>query len=958
MSLATAAAPAPVVTKDLWAVLKDEYKALQKASEASLDAQSGHETIVVLAGGKSCGKTALINRFLDKGSDPSPPPTVGLEYTYGRRTRAAANIKDVVHLWEVGGGPAGTKVVTVPLSAATVHTTAVLLCVDLTRPADLASTIESYLAVLSSRIDELLAGLEKRGSKRPKGMRAFAMKKYTTAAAAAATSASASSLDLPSKTSHPDKARLALLPILWALVGTRYDEFRDLPSEVRKHVARLMRYYAHIYGGALVMASDRDEPALAKTKQLLSHYAFKTAAPKGECTDYNRPLYVPAGSDALSAIFAGINAASLEELKATLEAHAAAMPARPGAAAAKTAGAAKARAWDAQFAEPLIDIESPSPPTPTQSTVTAKITKVKDMRPTPMPRNAKRKVRKDADKVDPTTVSTSSSSPSAAVASADDAGPARTIARVIVKDGEFVALAQQIADATVAVPVSVLKCASCAIGDPRVCAEWFQGMERTDASLAAHVEENAQHEHFITVLERVFTILAPLCARPAGSRESGAMGTGRAMPDLDLFTNRFAALSVLDDGEDGKAAAAGSDIAPSGEDAGDTDTLAMVASSEKQHEVEHDHVDRLFVAEGLYSEIHAMRERVRESWDDVLDNENDLITASLVTSTALNIIRAHPAVKRHLFLDVLMEELQKLVVSAFFGRGLIGMLKALDDVDPIDDCEKNGNWDSSLFFAATAASPLMYAAYLYLYEMCQCYGRDHGIDVVWHDLDHFMELYDQESLFLGRVPDTAEQFVKVFNVARGFSATGCLPAGLLGRQQRSRKMAMQTSRHGERHLKARSYSAILFRDRHLRRLDTATPLERRNVRLGSSVLLNFVESVVIEEDDLLRFDLLQMHLNALDLMETIALYHRKELVAHFGQLVLEYLDADLSLVAGYIAADWYFGGHPLREGREPVKRFKPQWIVRDAAETMREWTRCYGALCVGMWVVAQASGVA
>ncbi|KNE67407.1 hypothetical protein AMAG_11872 [Allomyces macrogynus ATCC 38327] len=366
MSLATAAAPAPVVTKDLWAVLKDEYKSQQRASEASSDAQSGHETIVVLAGGKSCGKTALINRFLDKGSDPSPPPTVGLEYTYGRRTRAAANIKDVVHLWEVGGGPAGTKVVTVPLSAATVHTTAVLLCVDLTRPADLASTIESYLAVLSSRIDELLAGLEKRGSKRPKGMRAFAMKKYTTAAAAAATSASASSLDLPSKTSHPDKARLALLPIQWALVGTRYDEFRDLPSEVRKHVARLMRYYAHIYGGALVMASDRDEPALAKarmardlgeTKQLLSHYAFKTAAPKGECTDYNRPLYVPAGSDALSAIFAGIDAASLEDLKATLDAHAAAMPAKSGAAAFKTTGAAKARAWDAQFAEPLIDVE-------------------------------------------------------------------------------------------------------------------------------------------------------------------------------------------------------------------------------------------------------------------------------------------------------------------------------------------------------------------------------------------------------------------------------------------------------------------------------------------------------------------------------------------------------------------------------------------------------------------------
>ncbi|KNE58220.1 hypothetical protein AMAG_05030 [Allomyces macrogynus ATCC 38327] len=91
-------------------------------------------------------------------------------------------------------------------------------------------------------------------------------------------------------------------------------------------------------------------------------------------------------------------------------------------------------------------------------------------------------------------------------------------------------------------------------------------------------------------------------------------------------------------------------------------------------------------------------------------------------------------------------------------------------------------------------------------------------------------------------------------------------------------------------------------------------------RLDASLLLNFVESVAIEEDDLLRFDLPQMHLNALDLMETIAMYHDKKLVA-LGPKFSDYLDADPSLVAGYITTDWHFGDHQLRQGRAPVEGF-------------------------------------
>jgi len=47
----------------------------------------------------------------------SPKTTIGIEYTFGRRSRGANMAKDITHLWELGGGTSLAKLIEIPITA-------------------------------------------------------------------------------------------------------------------------------------------------------------------------------------------------------------------------------------------------------------------------------------------------------------------------------------------------------------------------------------------------------------------------------------------------------------------------------------------------------------------------------------------------------------------------------------------------------------------------------------------------------------------------------------------------------------------------------------------------------------------------------------------------------------------------------------------------------------------------
>lgn len=85
-------------TKDIWTIIKDQKNPV---TEQPL------ESYLFFAGSANSGKSSIVSKFLEKGSDETDSdeptnPSVALEYTFGRRTRGQGGIKDIAHIYELG----------------------------------------------------------------------------------------------------------------------------------------------------------------------------------------------------------------------------------------------------------------------------------------------------------------------------------------------------------------------------------------------------------------------------------------------------------------------------------------------------------------------------------------------------------------------------------------------------------------------------------------------------------------------------------------------------------------------------------------------------------------------------------------------------------------------------------------------------------------------------------------
>ncbi|KAJ3259207.1 Cytoplasmic dynein 2 light intermediate chain 1 [Boothiomyces macroporosus] len=263
-------------TKDIWTMVKD-LKDREKKPVDSNDVAI--ETLLLFAGSSGCGKTSIINRFLDK--DETPSPSVGLEYTFGRRTRKNET-KDITHIYELAGGVNLSNLLDIPICESNIHTSSLILCVDLSKPEEILDILDHFIEKIKARTNFILDRLEARGSKRPQALRNYAMKRYGA--------------------EHPDEKLVSPIPIPTLIIGTFYDKFSVLESEPKKLLCKTLRYIAHLNGASLVFNSIQDENLNAKCRQILTHMAFRGSPPKSFLIDHNKPLLVMAGQDTFSQI--------------------------------------------------------------------------------------------------------------------------------------------------------------------------------------------------------------------------------------------------------------------------------------------------------------------------------------------------------------------------------------------------------------------------------------------------------------------------------------------------------------------------------------------------------------------------------------------------------------------------------------------------------------------------------
>ncbi|KAJ3358466.1 hypothetical protein GGF32_000369 [Allomyces javanicus] len=349
-------------------------------------------------------------------------------------------------------------------------------------------------------------------------------------------------------------------------------------------------------------------------------------------------------------------------------------------------------------------------------------------------------------------------------------------------------------------------------------------------------------------------------------------------------------------------------------------------------------------------------------------------------------------------------------------RNLQNMLKTLRDLDPLNallDHDGNVGGDDSLacvfewipwlcgqiqfmmlqlqldtIVAPNTHWDILINA-LQLYEACRQYGNGHGIDVSWPDLDRFIRLYDKESLFAGRVPDTAEGFLKTYSIISGISV-GSINAHMGLQNRTPRNSTMQWSSSRRRQLKARSYTTLLFRDHFFRRRSSTSPpslLQRssdfiarihnivedlvttgtvsptrlgdadanfsgrslrpildkiglaptavqRSKRPDGTATLQFIEEVVAAEWDLLRCEMLSLHLRGIAVLTNTIDKINGDLEERYGPGTFKDCLLHLEGVLPRIFADWWTGE------RNPLvfslySRSRP--LIHDAAEYLRSW---------------------
>ena len=192
------------------------------------------------------------------------------------------------------------------------------------------------------------------------------------------------------------------------------------------------------------------------------------------------------------------------------------------------------------------------------------------------------------------------------------------------------------------VPDAIIHVVKRAVNARKRCAEWFvqTGIDNG--------RSNAGHEHFIEILEKAMTILQSESSTSdtkksrdptAGTQSVPSKPTTKPLQDLSGLSNRFSNLEVEDTEDIVETESNIQTVSP----ANISQKTAPKSAQTKAIDVfqlEHDDAyDRNFGIFCFFEDLHRIQDFLNDTWKKYKAGELDLITASLVTNAALDIVR-------------------------------------------------------------------------------------------------------------------------------------------------------------------------------------------------------------------------------------------------------------------------------------------------------------------------------
>lgn len=131
---------------DIFAIAEEEEK-LSNESTVSISSfntllDKNFERTVVFVGEKGSGKSSIINLLKGAQKEDAPKPTYAMEYNFAKRS--TNNRKEVVHLYEVGGGRQLADLLAAPLTKESYRYIIYVIVIDLSKPSTIMDSINFW----------------------------------------------------------------------------------------------------------------------------------------------------------------------------------------------------------------------------------------------------------------------------------------------------------------------------------------------------------------------------------------------------------------------------------------------------------------------------------------------------------------------------------------------------------------------------------------------------------------------------------------------------------------------------------------------------------------------------------------------------------------------------------------------------------------------------------------------
>uniref|UniRef100_A0A8D8TJK7 Cytoplasmic dynein 2 light intermediate chain 1 n=1 Tax=Cacopsylla melanoneura TaxID=428564 RepID=A0A8D8TJK7_9HEMI len=237
-----------------------------------IDIQSQENTLLFV-GTKGVGKSSLVFRFLEKND--TPKPTLALEYIYARKSGKTV-AKDICHIWELGSGSSRLEVASLfsSFSLSTQSGLTLVLMLDLSHLNTLWAEAETFLG----KFREIFGSNESVRDRR------------------------SDFEHLRIADEHRDKGKIKPFPVPLILVGGKYDLFENQEPNKKRLAVQCLRFLSHVNGASLLFHSSMEPILIKRSRDILNYYSFNSSLNQAAQFDYNKPVYVPFGTDSVASI--------------------------------------------------------------------------------------------------------------------------------------------------------------------------------------------------------------------------------------------------------------------------------------------------------------------------------------------------------------------------------------------------------------------------------------------------------------------------------------------------------------------------------------------------------------------------------------------------------------------------------------------------------------------------------